>query len=516
MTSPTLTLRGITRSFPGVVANDHVDLDVHAGEVHAVVGENGAGKSTLVKILYGFYRADAGEIRLDGAPVTIGGPEDARALGIGMVFQDLVQVPALTVAENIALFLPDLPAVLGRAALARRIATTSEQYGLAIDPRAPVWRLSVGERQKVEIVKLLLARARVLVFDEPTRSLAPHEVAGLLDVLATLKRDGRAVVFIAHKLSEVLAVADRITVMRRGRVVGSLSRAEATESALVALMFDDTTTGERTRRPPPPPRSEAPLPGAAPALELRGVSVRAEAHGCGLADVDLTVAPGELVGVAGVSGNGQRELGDVILGLVAAAAGRKWLWGDDATRWSVARVRASGVVFVPDDALGLAAVPQLSAVENAVLGDRRRYARAGGLAVDWAAARADLTRAFARLGFPVPSLDAPVGTLSGGTVQRAVLARELTHGPRLIVALDPARGLDARSTAATRRALLAAREAGAAVLLISEDLDELCALADRLVVLFGGRIVGAGRPADFAVETIGHLMTGSLPVAARG
>ena len=373
MTSPTLTLRGITRSFPGVVANDHVDLDVHAGEVHAVVGENGAGKSTLVKILYGFYRADAGEIRLDGAPVTIGAPEDARALGIGMVFQDLVQVPALTVAENIALFLPDLPAVLGRAALARRIATTSEQYGLAIDPRAPVWRLSVGERQKVEIVKLLLARARVLVFDEPTRSLAPHEVAGLLDVLATLKRDGRAVVFIAHKLSEVLAVADRITVMRRGRVVGSLSRAEATESALVALMFDDTTTGERTRRPPPPPRSEAPLPGAAPALELRGVRVRAEAHGCGLADVDLTVAPGELVGVAGVSGNGQRELGDVILGVVAAAAGRKWLWGDDATRWSVARVRASGVVFVPDDALGLAAVPQLSAVENAVLGDRASW-----------------------------------------------------------------------------------------------------------------------------------------------
>src|SRR5437764_14482622 len=245
MTSPTLTLRGITKSFPGVVANDRVDLDVSPGEVHAVVGENGAGKSTLVKILYGFYRADAGEILFDGAPVALQSPEDARSLGIGMVFQDLVQVPAFTVAENVALFLTDRRGAAGRAALAQRIVKTSQQYGLGLDPRAPVWRLSVGERQKLEIVKLLLARARVLVFDEPTRSLAPHEVAALLDILTRLKRDGYAVVFIAHKLSEVLAVADRITVMRRGRVVGSLSRAEATESALVALMFDDTTTGER-------------------------------------------------------------------------------------------------------------------------------------------------------------------------------------------------------------------------------------------------------------------------------
>jgi len=502
--NPRLRLRGITKAFPGVVANDRIDLDVYDGEVHAVVGENGAGKSTLVKILYGFYRADAGTIEVVGRAVTIRHPHDARALGIGMVFQELVQVPALSVVENIALFLPRLPAVLDRRALAARIEAISTRYRLDVDPAAPVWTLSVGERQRVEIVKLLLADARVLILDEPTRGLAPHEIESLLTIFATLRRDGYAVVFITHKLREVLAAADRITVLRRGAVAGSMLRRDASEPALVAMMFGGSTGSDAVPRPARASRTDAP-----PILELRGVSARPDGRETGLANVDLTVEPGEIVGVAGVAGNGQRELGDVILGLTPLTTGAKYFGGRDATRWSVATLRASGVAFVPEDALGMAAVGGMTILENIALGDTRRYARHGGFSIAWPAVRADLERAIESLGVTVPSADRPLGTLSGGNVQRVILARELARDPRLIVAFYPTRGLDVRSAVAARERLLAARDAGAGVLLISEDLDELFALSDRLVVLFRGRTVGGGAPDALTVERVGHLMTGT-------
>ena len=501
--TPLLNLRGITKSFPGVLANDRVDLEVYRREVHALLGENGAGKSTLMKILYGFYRADSGEIQLDGQPVEIRSPHDARTFKIGMVFQDFIQIPALSVAENIALFLPGLPAVLNKGELTRRIEEISGRYGLRVDPQAPVWRLSVGERQKVEVLKLLMADAQILILDEPTRSLAPHEIESLFQVFANLRRDGYAVVFITHKLKEVLSCADRITVMRRGRVAGTLAGSEATENGLVSLMFGETIA-EAPHHRGKIGRKEGP-----PLLELRGVDTQGEGGAAGLQDIHLTIMPGEIVGVAGVAGNGQRELGDVVLGLEKCSRGTKYLWGQDATHWSVARVRAGGVAFIPEDPLGMAAFPWLTVQENMALANPRKYSRQGGLSMDWEAVRADLDGSLKRLGFSIPSFFVPLGTLSGGNIQRMILARELAHQPKLIIAFYPTRGLDVRSAMAARELLAASREAGAGVLLISEDLGELFTLSDRLVVLFRGRIVCTSTPQEITVSEVGHRMTGS-------
>ena len=501
--SPFILLKGITKKFPGVLANDQVNLEIFRGEVHALLGENGAGKSTLMKVLYGFYRADSGEILQNGRSIQIRSPEAARKFRIGMVFQDFIQIPALTVAENIALFMPDLPFLLARANLFRRIEEISNRYNLTVDPAAQVGQLSIGERQKVELLKLILADAQVLIFDEPTRSLAHHEIEGLFRVFANLRRDGYALIFITHKLQEVLASADRITVMRGGRKVETLPGSEATSEKLISLMFGEKEIDSS------PLRKEFREEKSPPVLELRQVSTRSEGRKTAFQNINLKVSPGEIVGVAGVAGNGQKELGDLILGLDACSAGQKLLFGREATAWAVSKVRNEGVAFIPEDPIQMSAFPWLTVQENMAVSHISRYSRQKGLAIDWAAVRGDLDRSLKRLGFQIPSFFAPMGVLSGGNVQRATLARETAHDPRLIVAFYPTRGLDVRSAAAAREILISFRNSGSGVLLISEDLEELFTLSDRLVVLFRGRIAGVFTPEETSIREVGFLMTGS-------
>jgi simple sugar transport system ATP-binding protein len=505
---PMVRMRGITKAFPLVVANDHVDFDVYPSEIHALLGENGAGKSTLVKILYGFYKADEGEIIYKGQQVQINSPFDAKKLQMGMVFQDFSLIPAFSVAENIALFLPDLTAILNLQQIGKRIHNLSRRYELDIEPQALVSDLSVGELQKVEILKLLLSESRLLILDEPTRVLAPHEKEGLFQILDNLRDDGYAIVLITHKMREVLDAADRITVLRGGRVAGTLRRAEATEEKLVRLMF-------KRRLPSLKKGSKAVEVDHQPLLELRNVTTQAEGLRPGLQEIDLKIRSGEIVGVAGVSGNGQRELGDAILGMIRCAQGVRYLHGKDMTQASVREIRHAGVSLIPESPLGMAAAPFLTVLENMAVPQTRRYSRYGGLSIDWKAVEQDAEHSMDGLGFTLP-LRVPARSLSGGNLQRMIIVREMTHNPKLIIASYLTRGLDVQSTIAARQSLIQARQQGAGVLLISEELEELFVLSDRLIVLYDGRIVGRFKPSETSYEDLGYLMTGSRSTDVSG
>jgi simple sugar transport system ATP-binding protein len=498
---PRLALRGITKRYGDLLANDRVDLTVLSGQVHAVLGENGAGKSTLMKIIYGVTQPDAGSIDWEGAATVIGSPARARRLGIGMVFQHFSLFETLTVAENIALALDERMPV---DELTARIHTVSQRYGLPIDPQRLTHELSVGERQRVEIVRCLLQQPRLLIMDEPTSVLAPHAVQALFETLRRLSAEGLSILYISHKLDEIRELCDVVTVLRAGRVVGeAVPRDESNASLARLMMGTDVATCSLT------PRATG-----AVGLELKRLSLGTiEPFGTTLKDIDLTVYGGEIVGIAGVSGNGQKELLSAISGeRLCDSADAVRLCGSAAGLLGAAQRRRLGLRFVPEERLGRGAVPAMNLADNCVLtsADLVRHG-----VVQRSAARAFATSIIAQFGVLCAGDAATADSLSGGNLQKFIVGREIRLAPRVMLVAQPTWGVDVGAAVVIHQALIDLRDAGVAVLIVSEDLDELFSICDRLAVLARGRMSDAEPTARWSTERVGEWMTGAFAGAAH-
>ncbi len=496
-------MAGIHKRFQNVVANDGVDFDLRAGEVHALLGENGAGKTTLMNVLYGLYHPDVGEITVRDRPVTFRSPADAIACGIGMVHQTFRLIPNLTVAENVVLGLPSDKPLLDIAAAAKAIADLAKRYKLDVDPRTPVWQLSAGQQQQVEILKALYRRVQILILDEPTSVLTPFETEGLFACMEQMAAEGYSVVFISHKLGEVLCASHRISVMRDGRLLATVDRETVTQNDLARMMVGREVVFRLDK------------PALAPGevlLQVDGLEAKSDIGLQALHDLSLSVRRSEVLGIAGVAGNGQNELAEVLNGLRPATAGAVRLAGRPITHMDPGKISQLGVAFIPAKARQVAVLSSFSIEDNTALKvhDTPPYRRGPFLSRRVIGARADnlLTAYDVR----PPDRHLPAGKLSGGNQQKMVVASELVRDPQLIVAVDPTAGLDVGATEEIRKRLLEERGRGKALLLISSDLEEILALSDRIAVMYRGRITGVVTPEHATAETMGLLMAG-LPVA---
>jgi len=494
-------LRGITKTFPGVRANYDIDITVRRGTVHAIVGENGAGKSTLMKTLYGMHRPDEGTIEIDGKPVTLKSPSDAIALGVGMVHQHFQLADNFTVLENIILGdEPTRSGVLKMDVARERILEIGKAYRLSVDPDALVEDVGVGDRQRVEIIKALYRGCRTLILDEPTAVLVPQEVEQLFSALAELKSQGLTVIFISHKLDEVLSVADEITVIRGGTTVTTVLPGEVTARQLAELMVGSELPSPATRESTVTDRV---------LLDVSGVSLANAAGRVVLEDISLTIHAGEVVGIAGVEGNGQAELVEAIMGLEKPFAGRVTLGDEDITTWSTRARREAGVGYIPEDRTRHGLLLEASLWENRILGHQTEAPNAKGVLIDRKGARADTERIVADYDVRTPGIDVIASALSGGNQQKLIVAREFDCRPKLLLAAQPTRGVDIGAIEFIRRCLVSQRDAGTAVLLVSADLSEILSLSDRIAVIFGGRIVSTVDAAATDEKELGLLMTGA-------
>ncbi len=502
---PAVRLTGITKRYPGVVANADINLTVRPATVHALVGENGAGKSTLMKTLFGLHQPDEGTIEINGDPLTFSSPADAIAAGIGMVHQHFMLADNLTVWENVVLGAE--PVVGGRINGAKARADIDEigrRYGLTVDPRALVEELGVGARQRVEIIKVLYRGAKILILDEPTAVLVPQEVDELFGNLNELKAEGLTIIFISHKLDEVRAIADEITVIRRGTTVGTADPKSVTNRQLAELMVgsalpvpelrDSTVTNHET-------------------LRLTGVRVAGPGDRDLLTDIELTIQAGEVLGIAGVEGNGQAELVDAIMGIETVAAGTIHLGDVDITHASTLKRREAGIGFIPEDRHRQGLMLLAPLWENRALGFQTRKPVARGAFLDRAGTRADTRRIVEQFDVRTPGIDVLAAALSGGNQQKLIVGREMSGEPVLLIAAHPTRGVDVGAQAAIWEQLRRARAAGLAVLLISADLEELIGMSDTLTVILRGRLVGTYDPHTVTPESLGVAMTGGAEEA---
>lgn len=500
MQEPLIRMRNIVKKFPGVIANNQVNLDLYAGEIHALLGENGSGKSTLMSILTGVYRPTEGTIEIEGKEVKINSPSDALSYGIGIVHQHFRLIESFTVAENIALNKGHSGFFYDGTQVAAEIKALSAKYGLYVDPRAYIWQLSVGEKQRVEILRMLYNDSRVLVLDEPTAVLTPQETKELFANLRSMADNGCAVVFISHKLNEVEALADKITVLRGGRVTGALSRKESSKETLVQMMIGHGLGSSQKRL-----RIAS---GEKIVLEVKNISALNDLRVLGLDGISFQIHSGEIYGIAGVSGNGQRELAEVISGLRHHLNGSVKFCGQEITELTPKEIIELGVSYVPEDRLGMGLVPKLDSCVNVVLKEYIRPKFSRGIFLKQEAIIAATKKIVADFDVRLGSIFQPVKMMSGGNLQKLLLGREIAAKPKLMLVLYPSRGLDVGAIEAVHRLLLNLKAEGAAILLVSEELEELASLADRVGVIFAGKVLGEFAVDELDSDKVGALMAG--------